>query len=58
MLSSLQEEDEIDASVREVNQLLGELPVNTTQGTTPSVNIDNKALLNVEHKYVKVCLYM
>ena len=47
---SLQVEDEIDASIREVNQLLGELPTAIVQGTASSVTADNKALLNVETK--------
>ena len=47
----LQIEDEIDASIREVNRLLGELPTNQMVGTTATnVAIDNKSLLNVEHK--------
>ena len=49
---SLQVEDEIDASIREVNQLLDELPAAIVQGTASSVTADNKALLNVETKYV------
>ncbi len=49
-----QEEDEVEASVREVNRLLGELPVHPgAMATTDSpVTMDMKAVLNVEHRLV------
>ena len=46
-----QEEDEIDASVRAVNELLGELPTSNSLSTNPSgITMDMRALLSVEHK--------
>ncbi len=47
-------DDEIEASIREVNKILGELPTSAAGGASShgdSVNTYMHPLLNIEHKY-------
>lgn len=54
----VQDEDEIDASIREVNRILNNGNIGEgeiTAAADVNFNANNKALLTVEHKYVWNC---
>ena len=50
-MQALEDEDEIDAGLREVNELLGELPTSSSaSANSTGITVDMRALLAVEHK--------